>query len=629
MTDRAASNLPPSDRAMAAVLARKAGSLRMRLRTVLGRGALPNAIIIGAMKCGTTSLFDYLIQHPDVCGSRTKELHFFDNQYARGERWYRANFAPRGERVLLESSPYYLFHPLAPERAAALVPGAKLIVLLRDPADRAYSHYNQNHEEGLEPLPFEDALAAEGDRLAGTEEALASGTVARSDAHQTFSYAAKGRYAPQLRRWLEHYARERMLFVKAEDFFRAPQDTVDRVTDFLGIARFAIGDLTPANSRRYPLMHPETRAGLERGFEGPNAEVQALTGIEWKRRSPRTALQPEEIDLQSSHLLRAPWQGYEAVRAHGPVVWLPRQRFWLVVGHRAAEEALARPGLFSSAPYRSFDPVLAGADPPEHGRGRALAADALGEHAMERSVAAAVGEAEARIRPALDAVGDFASPVAAAALAALLGVPGPVPSSNLSTPPKTVQTAEAYRNLIAAGVAPADAASLFRVIWTAGTVALGRTLGWAVYELLRDPALSARIAADPALAGPFVEEVVRLHPPTHMLQRIAAQATELAGTAIPKGAPVQLCVSAANRDPNVFPEPDRIDLERGDTRHLGFGGGPHACLGAGLARTIVPPILLMLVRRGLQPAPGREEPRFDASVDALVPTSLPVALRDG
>jgi cytochrome P450 len=114
-----------------------------------------------------------------------------------------------------------------------------------------------------------------------------------------------------------------------------------------------------------------------------------------------------------------------------------------------------------------------------------------------------------------------------------------------------------------------------------------------------------------------------------MLQRIAAQATELAGTAIPKGAPVQLCVSAANRDPNVFPEPDRIDLERGDTRHLGFGGGPHACLGAGLARTIVPPILLMLVRRGLQPAPGREEPRFDASVDALVPTSLPVALRDG
>jgi len=605
----------------------------MRLRALLGRGALPNAIVIGAMKSGTTSLFDYLTQHPDVCGSRTKELHFFDNQFPLGTRWYRANFTPRGEKVRLESSPYYFFHPLAPARAAALVPDAKLILLLRNPADRAYSHYNQNREEGLEPLSFEEALEREAERLAGEEEALASGTVERSHAHQTFSYAAKGLYAPQLRRWLQHFPRGQVLILKAEDLFRRPQETVDQVTDFLGIARFPIADLSGGNRRRYPLMHPETRRRLERMFAAEAEEVRALTGMWWPARAEDAPLAPAEIDLQSPHLLRSPWQGYDAARAHGDAVWLPRQGFWLVVGHGAVREALARPDIFSSAPYRELDPVLAGADPPKHGRGRALVEDMLSAEAMGHATQAALQEAHSLLQQELDAVSGFAMPVAAAAMAALLGLP-PASRPLMADPfspafRQAASAAEAYRRWCAAGLSAEQAASLFRIVWLAGTVALERTLAWAIYELLADPALHARLAAEPALLAPFAEEVIRLHPPTHMVNRTAIAASALGAAQIPEGAAVRLCLSAANRDPAVFESPHRIDLARAPGLHLGFGGGPHACVGAALARALVAPLVAGLFGWDFEAAAPLDEVQFEEAVESLAPLSLPIRKRQG
>jgi cytochrome P450 len=611
------------------LLARKAESLKLRLRALLGLGGLPNAIIIGAMKSGTTSLFDYLIQHPHVCGSRTKELHFFDNQYAKGERWYRANWTPRGEKVLLESSPYYLFHPLAAERAARLVPHAKLIVLLRNPADRAYSHFNQNAEEALEPLPFEDALEREAERLAGAEEALAAGRVDVSHAHQTFSYVGKGLYAEQLRRWLRHFARERMLILKAEDLFRAPQESVDRVTDFLGIERFTIGDTAAANQRRYPLMHPDTRRRLERLFETPNEEVRRLTGMSWTRRAEDAPLQPAEIDLASPHLLRAPWPGYEAVRAHGVAVWLPRQRFWLVVGHADVREALERPDLFSGAPYRGFDPVLAGAEPAEHARGRALAAHAFGEANLARAAAAALDEAEVRIQPEMEAVSGFATPVGRAAMAALLGIEevagiGGTFEAQLAALRQAGPRSGAYRHWQEKGATAQEAATLFRTVWLAGAITLERTIAWGACELLCAPELRDDLAAHPALLPAFAEEVLRLHPPTHMAARQCVAGARLGSADIPAGAAVKLCFSAANRDPAVFPEPDRLDLRRGENRHLSFGAGPHACMGASLARRIVPAVLQRLTEAG---AAASGEAEFDATVESLTPRRLPMQLR--
>jgi cytochrome P450 len=141
---------------------------------------------------------------------------------------------------------------------------------------------------------------------------------------------------------------------------------------------------------------------------------------------------------------------------------------------------------------------------------------------------------------------------------------------------------------------------------------------------MADPRLRAGIGSEPPLALPLVEEVARLHPTTHMLQRVATNATELAGAAIPQGAPVRLCVSAANRDPDVFALPDQVDLRRGASPHFGFGGGPHACLGADLARAIVPPIVRMLLEAGI--GGPFEGARFDGSVDALVPSMIPISL---
>src|SRR5947209_1159841 len=141
------------------------------------RRALPDFLIIGAQKAGTTSLYRYLAAHPDIVASTRKEVHFFDINFWRGEWWYRSLFPLRRRlqrrpplrnrpAITGEASPYYLFHPFAPERAAQLLPDAKLIVLLRDPVERAWSHYRHEVANGRETMTFPDALAAEPARLA-------------------------------------------------------------------------------------------------------------------------------------------------------------------------------------------------------------------------------------------------------------------------------------------------------------------------------------------------------------------------------------------------------------------------------------------------------------------------------
>jgi hypothetical protein len=123
-------------------------------------------VIVGAMRAGTTSLFSFLARHPQVAASFGKEVHYFDLRFHRGPAWYRCQFRrprtdTRGDAVGVESSPYYMFDPRVPGRMAALMPDVKLVFLLRDPVERAFSHYRKNCRDGREPLSFADALAAE------------------------------------------------------------------------------------------------------------------------------------------------------------------------------------------------------------------------------------------------------------------------------------------------------------------------------------------------------------------------------------------------------------------------------------------------------------------------------------
>jgi hypothetical protein len=250
--------------------------LRLRLRD---ERALPDAMILGAMKAGTSSLHNYLTQHPAVIAPLRKEVHYFDVHYAQGERWYRANFGKSDDRGLnLDSSPYYLFHPLAPQRAHALVPQAKLIVLLRDPVRRAYSHYWHERDMKREKLSFEDAVAAEADRLGEAARQLASGTLERSAAHQHFSYVSRGRYAEQLERWLRFYPRDRLLVLRFEDLAADPMAVLNRTLGYLGLPPAQKVKLEARNSRKYPPMAAATAERLKAQYATANAELEALVG---------------------------------------------------------------------------------------------------------------------------------------------------------------------------------------------------------------------------------------------------------------------------------------------------------------------------------------------------------------
>jgi hypothetical protein len=248
--------------------------LKLRLRD---ERALPDVLILGAMKAGTSSLHHCLTQHPGVIAPLRKEVHYFDVHYEEGERWYRAHFGRVGEPGLnLDSSPYYLAHPLAPQRAHALVPDARLIVLLRDPVRRAYSQYWHERDKRRETLSFEEAIAAEPARLGDDEQRLARGEIRHSRAHQHFGYLARGRYAEQLERWWQVYPRDRMLVLRFEDLARDPLEVLGRTLDYLGLPRIEHVRLEARNTRKYPPMDPATAERLREYFAPYEARLQAL-----------------------------------------------------------------------------------------------------------------------------------------------------------------------------------------------------------------------------------------------------------------------------------------------------------------------------------------------------------------
>ncbi len=250
-------------------------------RLTARRRPLPDFLVIGAQKAGTTALYAYLRWHPGITGPSWKEVSFFDRHWWRGEAWYRGQFPLRaGERLVGEASPSYLFHPLAARRARSLVPDAKVVALLRDPVDRAYSQYQHEVALGREPLSFEDALAAEDDRLAGEVERLIDDPRAFSRAWWDHAYAARGRYAEQLERWLAVFPREQLLVVPTEELGERPAETYASILAFLGAERYELPDYPRVFDRDYEPMRPATRAALAATFAEPNRRLEALLGRE-------------------------------------------------------------------------------------------------------------------------------------------------------------------------------------------------------------------------------------------------------------------------------------------------------------------------------------------------------------
>jgi hypothetical protein len=256
----------------------------VRARHALGRigapaGSYPDFIIIGAQRCGTTSLYWWLSKHPDVAAAATKELHFFDLGYDRTLGWYRRQFPSTHERkrhlessghvlVAGEASPYYLFHPDAAMRVARDVPGARLIVLLRDPVDRAFSHYHHQVRLKQETLSFEAALAAESDRLVGGDPMVI----------RSHSYHARGVYLEQLERWYAHFPAEQILVVISEELFAMPARELARVQAFLRLSRRSDVEFAAKNTLSYDDMEPETCSSLARRYELDNQRLARRLG---------------------------------------------------------------------------------------------------------------------------------------------------------------------------------------------------------------------------------------------------------------------------------------------------------------------------------------------------------------
>jgi hypothetical protein len=243
---------------------------------------LPTFLVLGAQKAGTTALFAYLREHPDVTGPPWKEVSFFDRHYARGLRWYRGNFPLRGRRAgaVGEASPSYLFHPLAPERVRAALPDARLVAILRNPVDRAHSHYQHEVALGREALSFEEALEAEEARLAGEVERLTRDPASFSHAWWNYTYASRGLYAEQLGRWLALFPREQLLVLLTDELAADPAGTYGRVLDFLSVAPHRLASYPRIFEREYGPMRPETRERLAARFAEPNRRLAELLGRE-------------------------------------------------------------------------------------------------------------------------------------------------------------------------------------------------------------------------------------------------------------------------------------------------------------------------------------------------------------
>ncbi len=250
------------------------------------RRPLPRFIIAGAQKAGTTSLFGYLVGHPQCAASLTKEVHYFDRAYQRGTNWYRTHFPVLGNdetvRACFESSPYYMFDPRVPSRVRELLPNVKLIFLLRNPVSRAYSHYQHSVRRGREKLAFADALEAEPARLAGERARLLESPFAQSNAHRFHSYVARGHYAEQLDEWLKFFRREQMLVVQAERMFKQPREVFAQVLDFLELESWAPDAFGSHNCGRYTEpMSADVRQRLGRQFAEPNARLFDLLGVRY------------------------------------------------------------------------------------------------------------------------------------------------------------------------------------------------------------------------------------------------------------------------------------------------------------------------------------------------------------
>ncbi|HKZ80420.1 MAG TPA: sulfotransferase domain-containing protein [Pyrinomonadaceae bacterium] len=255
----------------------------------------PDFIIIGGQRCGTTSLYEYLISHPNVVRASTKEIHFFDINFERGLSWYRSHFPLRDfdsyrkriaqKRITGEASPYYIFHPYALRRIAETTHRVKLIAILRNPIDRALSHYQHEVSIGYEKLSFAEAILQESQRLATEQDTMKSDEHYYSFAHQHYSYLSRGLYENQLRGlWQAGFSKKQVLVLQSEEFFADSERGYSELLEFLELPAWKPSKFERLNLQHYDHMTADMREHLRLFFEPHNQRLYHLLGrdLNWR-----------------------------------------------------------------------------------------------------------------------------------------------------------------------------------------------------------------------------------------------------------------------------------------------------------------------------------------------------------
>ena len=250
---------------------------------------LPDFVIIGAKKCGTTSLYDFVTKHPVIAPASRKEIGYFSGKnHKHGELWYRSNFPVNLSRrrfykktnqkfISGEASPGYLFLPTVPSRMKKMLPDVKLIVTLRNPVDRAYSDYWHSVLGNKETLSFEKAIELEEERCAEEREQIIKDPNSFVGNYRAYSYLEKGLYADQLENWFKHYNRKQFLILTTDDLRKNPQQTLDQIFDFLGLPPFKVENLRDRNVGNYnERMNEDTRKFLIEYFKPHNERLYKL-----------------------------------------------------------------------------------------------------------------------------------------------------------------------------------------------------------------------------------------------------------------------------------------------------------------------------------------------------------------
>ena len=251
----------------------------------------PSFLVIGGQRCGTTTIFKSLAEHPQVMRPPVeKGTDYYTLHHSRGLDWYRGHFplaAPAARRtrhvggpVAFEACTYYLFHPFAMERIAADYPGIKLVAMLRDPVGRAYSAYKHELARGFETeTDFGRALELEDERLEGELERMAADPDYESIAHRHHAYQRRGRYAEQLARVLEHFDAEQLHVMESESFFADPAAEFGRLLNFLGLRPWLpASGFAQHNARPGAPMPEGARTRLEAYYAPLDTELAQITG---------------------------------------------------------------------------------------------------------------------------------------------------------------------------------------------------------------------------------------------------------------------------------------------------------------------------------------------------------------